>query len=340
MLSSENNNAEILQSNFNIFPKKVNGSGSTDGEVKVISYVLFAPRNRYGTVNWIDYITGLYVNLLMRRIHFPEYTVVLYTEPCLMRGGWASTLSWIRSKFTREEFQMVRIPDELLKYPLLARYEPIFDPRVDVALVRDTDSILSGRDANIVQKHVVEPYRQSSKDKDKNRRWNLLVYREHLMEAWGVMGGGVSAAGRSWRNKHSQCDLIRYAGNSNHHRGYDEIFLMERFGSILRNDHNHNRDMSCVRTCTTRMNKAGDYFVKHENGGYSLLWSCSQHFGQEYELCRDRYIETYGEIPYIMDKENEKYILMDTLAELEYECEYNELHAQIKTRAKQYGWVR
>ncbi len=126
------------------------------------------------------------------------------------------------------------IPNKYVDFPMVERYRPFYDPDVDVCIARDLDSVLSGKDAEIVNKWVDDPASR------------VLQYREYLMaHDRAVMGGGVGVKGTLPEARPNAPDESR---------GYDERFLDELLNANV-------PDRAAWSEVVLRMDWHGSYYV-------------------------------------------------------------------------------
>ena len=157
--------------------------------MQVISFCLFYPEKP--NISY-EYFLGLIYNLELRKQFFPEWYVHLHVSLRLKRHP---LIQYVQADpmciiFWRKE--------NGLEHDKLWRYEPFFNPQVDVCIARDIDSLLTRRD-----RFHVDQWLQHRLVK---RRDSWLVYTEYTMDG-AAMGGGIGYKGTLKLSDHNTAIL-------------------------------------------------------------------------------------------------------------------------------------
>lgn len=134
---------------------------------KVISWALYLTKNG----RFHEYLMGLKANHMAVQLWFPDWELVLYIDDTIDND----VLEYIKS-FNDPPFKTILCPND--RNMMVERYRPFLDPKIDISIARDLDSILSKVDADNLNKFIAD----DSKD--------AMYYREYQMDS--PMGGGMA----------------------------------------------------------------------------------------------------------------------------------------------------
>lgn len=255
------------------FPNKVFVGKRTGQMSKVISWCFYVEPKCMERLP--EYIAGLKCNQRAAKRWFPGWKLRLYISKAKAE---TETRLW---EFIDEIAKFHDPPIEVFEcdpdvHPTLERYSPFCDPTVDVCIARDVDSILSKTDADIVNDWVCDD------------RYDVLQYREYMMTAIDIMGGGVGLKRSGFVRKSGVQGPVgihivdkAYTRRSPtlpggigelKGKGFDERSLSKFLMAYT--------DMSRWKTYVTRMSSVGDYYLLPEKWSVTtepsdlvLLWT-------------------------------------------------------------------
>ena len=205
---------------------------------KIISWCLYVEdRSRRP-----EYLLGLRINQRAARKWFPGWSLRLYIDKSIKDDKDVYEYVLDLAKYGDPIIEIIEVDGTTNR--TFDRYKPFFEKDVDVALARDIDSILSKKDAELVEKWL----------NDDNSY--VLRYREYQMGEDMPMGGGIGM------KRYFSDANIPFPQVQGECRGLDERNLRRLFLEHL--------DKGKITEHKTRMLESGVYCMYKEKNGNNL----------------------------------------------------------------------
>lgn len=209
-------------------------------EKKVISWCLYIG-DREDRIP--EYLVGLRINQRAAKKWFPGWELRLYMDKNVKYRQDIYNYVLDVAKYGGTEIKVIEVDGTTNR--TFDRYRPFFEKDVDVTIARDIDSILSKKDAELVEEWLTD------------ERSHVLKYREYKMSKNMPMGGGIGI------KKHIDADFPHIVGE---HRGLDERNLSRVLQKYFEDEN--------ITEYQTRMLSTGVYCMyadKPEDA--EILWS-------------------------------------------------------------------
>lgn len=212
-----------------------------------------------------EYLAGLRCNQRAAKRWFPGWSLRLYISK-LKAEGEPELWSFIDeiAKFNDPPIEVYECDPNF--HPTLERYRPFCDPTVALCIARDVDSILTKTDADIVNQWISDD------------RYDVLQYREYMMNDDGIMGGGIGLKRSCFKlgcpTEIVKKEVTRFQSGELKGKGFDESSLAKFLKAYT--------DRPRWKSYITRMTEVGDYYLlpsadtdslKLEPRDMVLLWT-------------------------------------------------------------------
>lgn len=178
--------------------------------MKVISYSLFGTNQRY--------ITPLIINTKTVKEYYPNWIIRIYHDDTVS----TETLNILTSL----NADLVNINESYLKKYNLApkfwRFLPILENNIDVIIFRDSDSVFSNREQELVKKWL-------------NSEFDFHIIRDHQLHISPIMAGmfGVKKGGfQLFKDKLLNNPIL----TSKHSYNSDQLFLGDEVFPMIQNN--------------------------------------------------------------------------------------------------------